>query len=287
MLDDLHLFIEVARRKSMSQTANDLGMNLSTLSRRMQALEEKIAAALFQRTARGIVLSAKGEQLFEQLGEQVLALNSQLNQLNNNEQNSGDFYLLCPQNIMAGPLMPAINEFAKAHSTLNLHIYPSNANSQLSQKRFDLAIRIGEQQDSSYYQKRLGSIAIQFIVKKDAPLTRLVLPYKESQLPTGALKKLKLAYQQISFCFDITIARKMVESGYGVGLLPMSEIDCINEKHAFRYIEPAINIPARPIYALWTHAHKPNDTTEQLLTLVRSEITRAPSLQGKTIALAS
>jgi LysR family transcriptional regulator AphB len=39
MLDDLHLFIEIARRKSMSQTAKDLGLNLSTLSRRIQALE--------------------------------------------------------------------------------------------------------------------------------------------------------------------------------------------------------------------------------------------------------
>ena len=43
MLDDLHLFIEIARRKSMSQTAKDLGLNLSTLSRRIQALEEKLA----------------------------------------------------------------------------------------------------------------------------------------------------------------------------------------------------------------------------------------------------
>ena len=40
MLDDLHLFIEIARRKSMSQTAKDLGLNLSTLSRRIQALED-------------------------------------------------------------------------------------------------------------------------------------------------------------------------------------------------------------------------------------------------------
>ena len=52
MLDDLHLFIEIVRRKSMSQTAKDLGLNLSTLSRRIQALEEKLSEPLLQRTAR-------------------------------------------------------------------------------------------------------------------------------------------------------------------------------------------------------------------------------------------
>lgn len=55
MLDDLHLFIEIARRNSMSQAAKDLGLNLSTLSRRMQGLEEKLAEPLLQRTARAII----------------------------------------------------------------------------------------------------------------------------------------------------------------------------------------------------------------------------------------
>ena len=285
MLDDLHLFIEIARRNSMSQAAKDLGLNLSTLSRRIQGLEDKLAEPLLQRTARGIVLTTKGEQLYSELAEQVLALNDQLNQLNSSEHGLRDFYLLCPQNIMAGPLMPAINEFAATNSALNLHIYPSNANSQLSQKRFDLAIRIGEQQDSSYYQKRLGSIAIKLIVKNNAPTTRLLLPYTESQLPAGLLKQLKQTYPQISFCFDITIAKNMVESGYGVGLLPMSEIDTICEKHAFRYLELPINFPARPIYALWPHSRKPSYTAEQLINLVQAKIALHPSLQGETVKL--
>ncbi len=285
MLDDIHLFIEVARRKSMSQTAKDLGINLSTLSRRIQALEDKIAAPLLQRTARGIVLSAKGEQLFEQLSEQVLSLNEQLNRLNNNEQNTRDFYLLCPQNIIAGPLMPAISQLAEGNPTLNLHIYPSNANSQLSQKRFDLAIRIGEQQDSSYFQKRLGAIAVKLIARNTADPTRLILPYTESQLPAGSLKQLKQIYPHISFCFDITIARKMVEAGHGVGLLPMSEVVCITDKHMFDYIPSQLDIPARPIYALWPHSNKPNTAAEKLIKLIQTVIEQTPSLQGEVVKL--
>ncbi|WP_405630088.1 LysR family transcriptional regulator [Pseudoalteromonas sp. Ld20] len=285
MLDDLHLFIEIARRKSMSQTAKDLSLNLSTLSRRIQSLEEKLGNPLLQRTARGIVLTAKGEQLYNELAEQVLTLNTHLNQLNSPTLEASDFYLLCPQNIIAGPLMPALNAFSANNLALNLHIYPSNTNSQLSQKRFDLAIRVGEQQDSSYFQKRLGNIAIKFVVKHQAPLSRLVLPYAESQLPTGLLKLLKEEYAHISFCFDITIAKNMVESGYGVGLLPMSEIDSITHKNQFSYITSPIAIPARPIYALWPHSNKPSATADQLITLIHDITTQTPSLQGKIVAL--
>ncbi|WP_062567772.1 LysR family transcriptional regulator [Pseudoalteromonas arabiensis] len=284
MLDDLHLFIEIARRKSMSQTAKDLGLNLSTLSRRIQTLEDKLGEPLLQRTARGIVLTTKGESLYNELGEQVLALNSQLAQLNDSPT-AKDFYLLCPQNIIAGPLMGAINQFAMANPALNLHIYPSNANSQLSQKRFDLAIRIGEQQDSSYYQKRLGMIAIKLITKQGAPKSRLIIPYSESQLSSGLLNKLKKEYEQISFCFDITIARKMIEAGYGAGILPMSEIACIKDTNQFNYLDTPHNLPTRPIYALWPHSRTPSANAQLLIEQLQNSIAHTPSLQGDVIEL--
>ena len=93
MLDDIHLFIEVARRKSMSQTAKDLGLNLSTLSRRIQALETKLTEPLLQRTARGIVLTAKGEQLYTSLADSMLALNNQITALNCDSNSSNTFNL--------------------------------------------------------------------------------------------------------------------------------------------------------------------------------------------------
>ncbi|MEM5549514.1 LysR family transcriptional regulator [Pseudoalteromonas neustonica] len=285
MLDDLHLFIEIARRKSMSQTAKDLSLNLSTLSRRIQSLEEKLGNPILQRTARGIVLTAKGEQLYNELAEQVLTLNTHLNQLNSPTLEASDFYLLCPQNIIAGPLMPALNAFLANNLALNLHIYPSNTNSQLSQKRFDLAIRVGEQQDSSYFQKRLGAIAVKLVSKKDAPRTRLILPYTQTQLPTGMLNKLTELYSDISYCFDITIARKMVEEGNGVGLLPMSEISCITDKQAFDYIELQPAFANRPIYALWHNTRQPSKTASQLITLIQSVIEQTPCLQGDIVKL--
>ena len=157
--------------------------------------------------------------------------------------------------------------------------------SLLSQQRFDLAIRIGEQQDSSYYQKKLGSIAIKLITRKDAPSSRLVLPYTQTQLPKELLDNLKAQYSNISYCFDITIARKMVEEGCAAGLLPMSEISFIANKDVFNYIQLNPGFESRPIYALWHNTQKPSKTANQLINLIQGIISHTPALQGEIVPL--
>lgn len=288
MLNDIYLFIELARRKSMSQTAKDLNLNLSTLSRRIQTLEEKLGAPLLQRSARGIVLSAAGQHIYDSLAENVLSLSSQVNQVINKQNTVEEFYLLCPQNIISGPLIPAITAFQTTQKHLNLHIYPSNMNSQLSQQRFNLAIRVGEQHDSSFYQKRLGTIATALIVKKQSESkNRLILPYTNKQLSPALISELKNSFENITYCYDITIARQLVQSGVGTGLLPMSEIASLTNKHQFEYVDLNMTLPSRPIYALWSHSRTPSSSTNTLIELIQDCIATQPSLQGQIITLSN
>ncbi|MFT6787756.1 MAG: LysR family transcriptional regulator AphB [Pseudoalteromonas rhizosphaerae] len=286
MLDDLYLFTEVARRKSMSQTATALNLNLSTLSRRIQAFEQKLGTPLLQRSARGILLTSAGQHIYDSLANSVLTLSSQVEQVISKQNINEEFYLLCPQNLIAGPLMSAISAFHTSHAQLNLHIYPNNLNSQLSQQRFNLAIRIGEQQDSSFYQKRLGSIATAVITKKQtAPQNRLILPYTDKQLSAALLSELKSCFEHITYCYDITIARQLVQSGVGAGLLPMSEIASLNAKQQFAYVAQNIPLPARPIYAMWAHTRTPSATANKLITNIQQAIAEQPCLQGEIVPL--
>ena len=126
---------------------------------------------------------------------------------------------------------------------------------------------------------------MKLIVEKGVPTSRLVLPYSESQLPNRLLTTLKNEFEQISFCFDITIARKMIEAGYGAGILPMSEIGCIKNTNQFNYLDTPHNLPARPIYALWPHSRTPSANAQLLIEQLQNSITHTPSLQGDVIEL--
>ncbi|MCR4264561.1 LysR family transcriptional regulator [Nitratireductor sp. ZSWI3] len=63
--DDLQFFLAVARTGQLSAAARKLRTNHATVSRRIDRLEQALAAKLFERNPRGYVLTAAGEKLVE------------------------------------------------------------------------------------------------------------------------------------------------------------------------------------------------------------------------------
>ena len=75
--DDLRTFLAVARGGTLASAATALGVNASTVHRRVAALEASLEAALFERDPRGYALTGVGEALVpraQEVEEAVLAL---------------------------------------------------------------------------------------------------------------------------------------------------------------------------------------------------------------------
>ena len=64
-LNDLPLFVEIARQKSFSRAADVLDIGISTLSRRIRLLEKDMGVLLFYRDTRNVELTPTGTLLFE------------------------------------------------------------------------------------------------------------------------------------------------------------------------------------------------------------------------------
>lgn len=63
--DDVRVFAAVARARGLSRGARDAGLDRSTASRRIAALEDAVGARLFLRTREGLRLSPIGDRLFQ------------------------------------------------------------------------------------------------------------------------------------------------------------------------------------------------------------------------------
>lgn len=61
--DDLRLFLAVARSGSISGAAKELGVQHSTISRRIHKLEEGLGVRLFEKKKLGYELTVAGERL--------------------------------------------------------------------------------------------------------------------------------------------------------------------------------------------------------------------------------
>src|SRR5580693_6254902 len=63
--DDLRVFLAVARAESLARGARELGLDRSTASRRIAALEAALGAQVFLRTREGLRLSPAGARVRE------------------------------------------------------------------------------------------------------------------------------------------------------------------------------------------------------------------------------
>ena len=74
--DDLRYFIEVVRSGNVTEAGIRLGVNQSTVSRRIAALENALGKPLFDRTAKGWVITPVGEKIVTQVEEMAMQANA-------------------------------------------------------------------------------------------------------------------------------------------------------------------------------------------------------------------
>ncbi len=158
--DDMRLFLAVARTGSISGAARHLGVQHSTVSRRMHSLEEKLGARLIERKKSGYELTVAGENIRQsaiRIEREILGVDGVLQ--------GKDTYLVGPlrvtaiNNMASSVLMPMFARFSDAHPRVELHIIVSNMDASLAQREADIAIRLTNSPTETLIGKRLLTVA--------------------------------------------------------------------------------------------------------------------------------
>lgn len=159
MLDDIALFVEVVNRGSLAAGAKQVKLPAATVTRRIQRLEAQLGVKLMHRSARKLVLTHDGEVYFQTYAELVQQFNQAQQVLSQeNQQLAGKVKVLAPVNISHGILRTMWVSFTNEYPDIQLDLELSNHQMDLIESQADLAIRIGKQPDSSFYQRRLGEL---------------------------------------------------------------------------------------------------------------------------------
>ncbi|WP_258224092.1 LysR family transcriptional regulator, partial [Stenotrophomonas sp. HMWF003] len=80
--DQLAMFVLVARERSFTRAAAQLGMSQPALSRSMRQLEERLGVRLLARTTRSVSPTEAGEQLLRVISPRFEEIDTELAQLN-------------------------------------------------------------------------------------------------------------------------------------------------------------------------------------------------------------
>ena len=156
---DMPFFVEVARRKSFTISAEVLGVPVATLSRRITAMEKKLGIQLFHRTTRRVELTEEGESLYKQcelVVEEVQGIKETI--LHEQKNPSGRVRLCLPASAYILYLQGHLSAFSALWPNIDLYVHIGRQWMDFGAEAFDLEIRYGRQPDSSFKIHKLGTL---------------------------------------------------------------------------------------------------------------------------------
>ena len=141
--DDVRHFLAVARGGSVRAAAEGLGVNHSTVLRRIAQLEERLGAHLFEKLPSGYRLTAAGEEVLE-LANQMEASSQQLETrvFGRDQSVRGLLRVTLAPTVATHLLMPDFAEFASQHPEIEMEILSSGELANLTKREADVAIRV-------------------------------------------------------------------------------------------------------------------------------------------------
>lgn len=158
-LNDMALFVEVVKAKGFRGAAEAIGMPNSTLSRRISALEKSIGLRLLHRTTRKVELTEAGQIYFDRckrIVDEARLAHEQLGEIL--AQPSGMLRASFPVDFAVTYLAPVIAEFARLYPGISFDFDFTPRRVDLVSEPFDVAIRMGESENSQLIARHLASL---------------------------------------------------------------------------------------------------------------------------------
>lgn len=160
--DDVRHFLEVVRSGSATQAAVQLGINHTTVYRRISALENKLGKNLFERLNHGWVLTPVGESIVtfaESMDE--YANNIERKILADSHELSGLLRVTAPDHCFDHLVMPAIAKFIQSYPEINLELVSTADELDLASRGADVAIRGTNNPPPNLLGKRISQIGFE------------------------------------------------------------------------------------------------------------------------------
>jgi len=153
--DKLKVFHTVAEASSFTKAATVLNLSQSAISRQIQSLENELKIQLFERHARGLVLTDNGKYLFQTAHEVISKLKDVEATLSDEKDKlKGKLTVTTVVSFGTTWLTPRIKEFMDLHPDIEVELIFDDKELDLSTRQADVAIRMRRPKQLNLIQKK-------------------------------------------------------------------------------------------------------------------------------------
>ena len=155
--DDYRHFLAIEQAGSVLGAAKQLGVNHTTVLRRIASLERRLGVRLFERLRTGYTPTPAGEELRNViLGVRQVLLDVEHRLSGKDLQLSGVVRIATTDTLSHGLLLPHLRAFRQLHPHIQLQIIGSNQIVSLTRREADIAIRATNQPPDNMLGRKIG-----------------------------------------------------------------------------------------------------------------------------------
>ncbi|GGD00747.1 LysR family transcriptional regulator [Undibacterium terreum] len=159
-LKAMQTFVRIVEANSFSKAAETLNLPRASLTATMQNLEAFLGTKLLQRTTRRLSLTSDGAHYFQKCVEILASIEEAETTFRGPDSHrpKGKLRVDLPGAVGRNLVLPHISSFHAAYPEVELVISLTDRLVDLTQEGIDVALRVGDLQDSSMIGRRIGNM---------------------------------------------------------------------------------------------------------------------------------
>jgi DNA-binding transcriptional LysR family regulator len=158
-LKGISSFVSVASSGSFAAAAKLLGVSAVAVSKNVATLERQLGVRLLQRTTRKLALTQEGQAFYEQCQGPLRELEAaEAKAAQSTQAPEGVVRVTCMPPIATGFLLPMLGRFQAQYPKVCIDLYLGSDVSDMVAEGFDVGIRVGPMQDSSFIARAIAPL---------------------------------------------------------------------------------------------------------------------------------
>ncbi|KKC27296.1 LysR family transcriptional regulator [Sphingomonas sp. SRS2] len=234
--DDLRIFLVLARMRKAAPAAQALGIDVTTLSRRITRLQSALNASLFETIGGERRLTERGETLFAHAEEVESATLAAIGDVSGDSSSlSGHVRLSVAEGFATWVLAPALPAFQQGHPEIRLDLVTASGFLNPSKREADMAVMLARPRSGRLVASKLGNYSLRlyaaatYLAARHTPdriedLRRHpLIGYVPEFIYSPELDYLSEVGAGLSAAArstSINVQHRLIASGTGIGVLP-------------------------------------------------------------------
>lgn len=265
--DDIRLFLALYRARTLGDAAGLLGVNISTVSRRLSALEDAIDTVLFERGRHGLRPTPAADALVVAAERVEAGVDDVRRSIDGFEREvRGLVRVACPPDMADVALVPALGPLLERHPKLRVELVPGERTVDLARREADLALRIVRPTEGDLVARRVGVVAMVLAASPDrvrawGPIDDLdAVPWvawgRASTPPPAQWLAAHVTREPALRTDDLRTQLTAASAGLGVALVPAPSVAAYGLERIALAARCAERVAPPPSGDLWIVTHR-------------------------------